>query len=166
MSPRQNLDARVFCSQFMGRPLFLLANQEEGRYSNTLPAPLISPTARLIRLLWPDLHPGDYLHEEFRSPSIVYSPTALALPPPPLDSRAPMWTHSQLFSALVHANTSTSRIEDCFCMGPKVFCQVGWVISSNTINVVLRTEAEIGDIKRARNLFDSLVQSHLQHAPG
>ncbi|KAG2093711.1 uncharacterized protein F5147DRAFT_779226 [Suillus discolor] len=124
MSLRQKLAARGFCYQLMARPLFLLANQEEdGRYSNTLPTPLISPTARLIRLLWPDLHPGDYRHEEFRSPSMVYSPTSLALPPPPLDSRTLMWTRSQLFSDLVHANISTSRICNCFCMGPNVFCQ-------------------------------------------
>ncbi|KAG1891855.1 uncharacterized protein F5891DRAFT_1209847 [Suillus fuscotomentosus] len=133
MSLRQKLAARGFCYQLMARPLFLLANQEEdGRYFNTLPAPLISPTARLIRLLWPDLHPGsatgrrlgDYKHEEFWSPSMVYSPTSLALPPPPLDSRTLMWTRSQLFSDLVHANTSTSRVWDCFCMGPNAFFQI------------------------------------------
>ncbi|KAG1841173.1 hypothetical protein C8R48DRAFT_781483 [Suillus tomentosus] len=161
MSLRQKLAARGFCYQLMARPLFLLANQEEdGRYSNTLPAPLISPTARLIRLLWPDLHPGsatgrrlrDYQHEEFRSPSMVYSPTSLALPAPPLDSRALMWTRSQLFSDLIHQplafGTASAWVRMCFA------------------NVVLKTEVEIGDIKRARNLFDSLVQSHLQHAPG
>lgn len=32
--------------------------------------------------------------------------------------------------------------------------------------VVLKTEAEIGDIKRARMLFDSLVKSNPKHAPG
>src|SRR5258708_20949498 len=31
---------------------------------------------------------------------------------------------------------------------------------------VLKTEAEIGDIKRARMLFDSLVKSNPKHAPG
>ena len=33
-------------------------------------------------------------------------------------------------------------------------------------SVVLKTEAEIGDIKRARMLFDSLVKSNPKHAPG
>jgi pre-mRNA-processing factor 6 len=31
---------------------------------------------------------------------------------------------------------------------------------------VLKTDAEIGDIKRARMLFDSLVKSNPKHAPG
>lgn len=33
-------------------------------------------------------------------------------------------------------------------------------------SVVLKTDAEIGDIKRARMLFDSLVKSNPKHAPG
>ena len=33
-------------------------------------------------------------------------------------------------------------------------------------SVVHKTEAEIGDIKRARMLFDSLVKSNPKHAPG
>ncbi|KAK7690203.1 hypothetical protein QCA50_006854 [Cerrena zonata] len=33
-------------------------------------------------------------------------------------------------------------------------------------SVVLKTDAEIGDIKRARMLFDSLVKSNTKHAPG
>ncbi|KDQ51251.1 hypothetical protein JAAARDRAFT_140512 [Jaapia argillacea MUCL 33604] len=33
-------------------------------------------------------------------------------------------------------------------------------------SVVLKTDAEIGDIKRARQLFDSLVKSNPKHAPG
>jgi pre-mRNA-processing factor 6 len=31
---------------------------------------------------------------------------------------------------------------------------------------VIKTEAEIGDIKRARMLFDSLIKSNPKHAPG
>lgn len=31
---------------------------------------------------------------------------------------------------------------------------------------MLKTDAEIGDIKRARMLFDSLVKSNPKHAPG
>lgn len=33
-------------------------------------------------------------------------------------------------------------------------------------SVVIKSEAEIGDIKRARMLFDSLVKSNPKHAPG
>jgi pre-mRNA-processing factor 6 len=33
-------------------------------------------------------------------------------------------------------------------------------------SVVLKSDAEIGDIKRARMLFDSLVKSNPKHAPG
>ena len=33
-------------------------------------------------------------------------------------------------------------------------------------SVILKTDAEIGDIKRARMLFDSLVKSNPKHAPG
>lgn len=33
-------------------------------------------------------------------------------------------------------------------------------------SVVLKTDAEIGDIKRARMLFDSLVKSNPKHSPG
>ena len=33
-------------------------------------------------------------------------------------------------------------------------------------SVVHKTDAEIGDIKRARMLFDSLVKSNPKHAPG
>lgn len=33
-------------------------------------------------------------------------------------------------------------------------------------NEVLKTDAEIGDIKKARMLFDSLVKSNPHHAPG
>lgn len=33
-------------------------------------------------------------------------------------------------------------------------------------NEVLKTDAEIGDIKKARMLFDSLVKSNPNHAPG
>ncbi|KAJ8588177.1 hypothetical protein M405DRAFT_934289 [Rhizopogon salebrosus TDB-379] len=40
----------------------------------------------------------------------------------------------------------------------------GYLTSLNS--VVLKTEAEIGDIKRARMLFDSLVKSNPKHAPG
>jgi pre-mRNA-processing factor 6 len=32
--------------------------------------------------------------------------------------------------------------------------------------VILKSDAEIGDIKRARMLFDSLVKSNPKHAPG
>ncbi|EGN93902.1 hypothetical protein SERLA73DRAFT_97278 [Serpula lacrymans var. lacrymans S7.3] len=40
----------------------------------------------------------------------------------------------------------------------------GYLTSLNS--VVLKTEAEIGDIKRARMLFDSLVKSNPKHSPG
>ncbi|TFK61343.1 hypothetical protein BDN72DRAFT_965230 [Pluteus cervinus] len=40
----------------------------------------------------------------------------------------------------------------------------GYLTSLNS--VVLKSEAEIGDIKRARMLFDSLVKSNPKHAPG
>ncbi|KAI0057787.1 hypothetical protein BV25DRAFT_1830701 [Artomyces pyxidatus] len=40
----------------------------------------------------------------------------------------------------------------------------GYLTSLNS--VVLKTDAEIGDIKRARMLFDSLVKSNPKHAPG
>ena len=40
----------------------------------------------------------------------------------------------------------------------------GYLTSLNS--VVLKTDAEIGDIKRARILFDSLVKSNPKHAPG
>ncbi|KAJ2988641.1 hypothetical protein NUW54_g9053 [Trametes sanguinea] len=33
-------------------------------------------------------------------------------------------------------------------------------------SVVIKSDAEIGDIKRARMLFDSLVKSNPKHAPG
>jgi pre-mRNA-processing factor 6 len=33
-------------------------------------------------------------------------------------------------------------------------------------SVAIKSEAEIGDIKRARMLFDSLVKSNPKHAPG
>ena len=33
-------------------------------------------------------------------------------------------------------------------------------------SVIIKSEAEIGDIKRARMLFDSLVKSNPKHAPG
>lgn len=33
-------------------------------------------------------------------------------------------------------------------------------------SVILKTDAEIGDIKRARMLFDSLVKSNPKHSPG
>ena len=33
-------------------------------------------------------------------------------------------------------------------------------------NVVIKSDAEIGDIKKARVLFDSLVKSNPKHAPG
>ncbi|TFY64399.1 hypothetical protein EVG20_g5958 [Dentipellis fragilis] len=40
----------------------------------------------------------------------------------------------------------------------------GYLTSLNS--VVLKTDAEIGDIKRARMLFDSLVKSNPKHSPG
>ncbi|TFK53830.1 hypothetical protein OE88DRAFT_1625782 [Heliocybe sulcata] len=40
----------------------------------------------------------------------------------------------------------------------------GYLTSLNS--VVLKSDAEIGDIKRARQLFDSLVKSNPKHAPG
>jgi pre-mRNA-processing factor 6 len=40
----------------------------------------------------------------------------------------------------------------------------GYVTSLNSI--ILKTEAEIGDIKRTQMLFDSLVKSNPKHTPG
>jgi len=36
----------------------------------------------------------------------------------------------------------------------------------NLNSVVLKSEAKVGDIKRARMLFDSLVKSNPKHSPG
>ena len=36
----------------------------------------------------------------------------------------------------------------------------------NLNSVVLKSEAKVGDIKRARMLFYSLVKSNLKHSPG
>ncbi|KAF9490995.1 hypothetical protein BDN71DRAFT_1453513 [Pleurotus eryngii] len=42
----------------------------------------------------------------------------------------------------------------------------GYLTSLDSASAMLKTSAEIGDIKRARMLFDSLVKSNPKHAPG
>ncbi|KAJ8508012.1 hypothetical protein ONZ45_g9676 [Pleurotus djamor] len=42
----------------------------------------------------------------------------------------------------------------------------GYLTSLDSASALLKTSAEIGDIKRARMLFDSLVKSNPKHAPG
>lgn len=58
----------------------------------------------------------------------------------------------QLSASSVSSGTATS-------VDPK-----GYLTSLDS--VVLKSDAEIGDIKRARMLFDSLVKSNPKHAPG
>ncbi|KAL6303914.1 PRP1 splicing factor, N-terminal-domain-containing protein [Sparassis latifolia] len=57
----------------------------------------------------------------------------------------------------VSGNSTTSGLSTS--IDPK-----GYLTSLDS--VVLKTDAEIGDIKRARMLFDSLVKSNPKHAPG
>lgn len=42
----------------------------------------------------------------------------------------------------------------------------GYLTSLSSLQTTLKTDAEIGDIKKARMLFDSLVKSNPKHAPG
>lgn len=57
------------------------------------------------------------------------------------------------------SGTSTSLSGSATSIDPK-----GYLTSLDS--VILKTDAEIGDIKRARMLFDSLVKSNPKHAPG
>ena len=63
----------------------------------------------------------------------------------------------QADSRLKVSGTATSGLQTS--IDPK-----GYLTSLDS--VVLKTDAEIGDIKRARMLFDSLVKSNPKHAPG
>ena len=67
-------------------------------------------------------------------------------------SQPPLTPSNSQISGTTTSGTSTS-------VDPK-----GYLTSLNS--VVLKSDAEIGDIKRARMLFDSLVKSNPKHAPG
>jgi hypothetical protein len=68
-------------------------------------------------------------------------------------SPMPLTSNSSQISSISSASGSATSVD------PK-----GYLTSLNS--VVLKSEAEIGDIKRARMLFDSLVKSNPKHAPG
>lgn len=68
--------------------------------------------------------------------------------------------HDQVTHKVYHQVSGTSTASGfATSVDPK-----GYLTSLDS--VVIKTDAEIGDIKRARMLFDSLVKSNPKHSPG
>ena len=68
-------------------------------------------------------------------------------------------THSPLSSVVLQVSGTASTSGSATSIDPK-----GYLTSLDS--QVIKSEAEIGDIKRARMLFDSLIKSNPKHAPG